>query len=200
MYFRKDSKCRKNYEAIVIDRFSDPAFESARGISKIPIIGVNKSFTHLFAQISNKFSIVKALPEVEDLIRRIAAKNGILPRLTSIVTINIPVLSLETNKNFTIEKMVTMIKKAVSQEGTETSMERWAIEDGYLGKKSDTKEKIHSCEIEIRYFLCFHSVLLYDIWILLNFIKKLFAYEFKDYEVCNCHAKRKMEKVRMIKK
>jgi allantoin racemase len=115
----KIQSVEKNYDAIVIDCFADPALESARELTKIPIIGVNEASTHLAAQICTRFSIVNVLPEVEDLLRKIVAKNGILPSLASIVTINIPVLALEKDKNVTIEKMVTKIEKAVAQDGAE---------------------------------------------------------------------------------
>jgi hypothetical protein len=54
----------------------------------------------------------------------------------------------------------------------EAYRERWGIENGYLEKK-DTKEKTHSPEMGIRYFLFFLSVLLYNLWMLINLIRKL---------------------------
>ena len=54
----------------------------------------------------------------------------------------------------------------------ETYRQRWGIENGYLEKK-DTKEKTHSPEMGIRYFLFFLSVLIYNMWILINLIRKL---------------------------
>ena len=57
----------------------------------------------------------------------------------------------------------------------EAYRERWGIENGYLEKK-DTKEKTHSPEMGIRYFLFFLSVLLYNLWILLNIIRRLSGY------------------------
>lgn len=124
----------KSYDAIVIDCFGDPALESAREISKIPIIGVNEASTHLAAQISTRFSIINVLPEIEDLIRKILSKNGLLPNLASIVTIDIPVLSLEKDKITTIEKMVKMIEKSVSHDGAQ------AIVFGCTGMSSLLKE------------------------------------------------------------
>ncbi|MHB8361869.1 MAG: hypothetical protein ACYDDC_08750 [Thermoplasmataceae archaeon] len=40
--------------------------------------------------------------------------------------------------------------------------ERWSIENGYR-EKTDTKEKTHSPEMGVRYFLFFFSVLLYNL-------------------------------------
>ena len=54
----------------------------------------------------------------------------------------------------------------------EAYRERWGIENGYLEKK-DVKENTHSPEMGIRYFLFFLSVLLYNMWMLINLIRKL---------------------------
>lgn len=52
----------------------------------------------------------------------------------------------------------------------ETYRERWGIENGYLEKK-DVKEKTHSPDMGVRYFLFFLSVLLYNMWTLLNLLR-----------------------------
>ena len=46
------------------------------------------------------------------------------------------------------------------------------IENGYQ-EKADTKEKTHSPEMGVRYFLFFLSVLLYNMWILVNLLRRL---------------------------
>ncbi|MDA8143533.1 MAG: hypothetical protein M0T81_06075 [Thermoplasmatales archaeon] len=40
-------------------------------------------------------------------------------------------------------------------------------------EKSDTKEKTHFPEMGIRYFLFLLSVLLYNMWMLINLLRKL---------------------------
>ena len=52
----------------------------------------------------------------------------------------------------------------------ETYRERWGIENGYLEKK-DVKEKTHSPDMGVRYFFFFLSVLLYNMWTLLNLLR-----------------------------
>ena len=56
------------------------------------------------------------------------------------------------------------------RELAETYRSRWGIENGYQ-EKADTKEKTHSPEMGVRYFLFFLSVLLYNLWILINLIR-----------------------------
>ncbi len=57
----------------------------------------------------------------------------------------------------------------------ETYRERWGIENGYLEKK-DVKGKTHSPDMGVRYFLFFLSVLLYNMWILFNLIRRMANY------------------------
>ena len=54
----------------------------------------------------------------------------------------------------------------------ETYRERWGVENGYLEKK-EAKEKTHSPNMGVRYFLFFISVLLYNLWILLNLLRRI---------------------------
>ena len=54
--------------------------------------------------------------------------------------------------------------------------ERWGIENGYLEKK-DVKGKTHSPDMGIRYFLFFLSVLLYNMRLLFNIIRRMANYE-----------------------
>ena len=49
---------------------------------------------------------------------------------------------------------------------------RWCIENGYLQKK-ESKEKTHSYTMYVRYFLYLFSILLYNLWILINCIRSI---------------------------
>ena len=62
-----------------------------------------------------------------------------------------------------------------ARELAEIYRERWGIENGYLEKK-DVKEKTHSPDMGVRYFLFFLSVLLYNMWILFNLIRRMANY------------------------
>ncbi len=56
------------------------------------------------------------------------------------------------------------------RELAEIYRKRWSIENGYQ-EKAGTKEKTHSPEMGVRYFFFFLSVLLYNLWILVNLIR-----------------------------
>jgi allantoin racemase len=135
-----------NYDAIVIDCFGDPGLDAAREITKIPVIGVNEASTHLASQISSKFSIINILPETEYLIYKIIKKNGLLENLASIVTINIPVLSLEENRNETVKAIVKGIEKAVKEDKAQSIIFGCT---GMVSVLKDVKEKIKEIGIDI---------------------------------------------------
>ena len=58
------------------------------------------------------------------------------------------------------------------RELAETYRQRWGIENGYLEKK-EVKERTHSPDMGVRYFLFFLSALLYNMWMLINLLRKL---------------------------
>ena len=58
------------------------------------------------------------------------------------------------------------------RELAETYRKRWGIENGCLENK-EAKGKTYSPDIGVRYFLLFFSVLLYNMWMLVNLLRKL---------------------------
>ena len=52
---------------------------------------------------------------------------------------------------------------------------RWGIENGYQERKIDIREKTHSSHMVIRQFLYFFSILVYNIWILINLIRQIYG-------------------------
>lgn len=105
------------YDAAVIDCFGDPGLDAARELVSIPVLGANESSCHLAAQLAPLFSIINVLPETEYLVRDLIVKYGLLQHLASIVTINIPVLELETEPEKVVEAITQAAEKAVREDG-----------------------------------------------------------------------------------
>jgi len=51
---------------------------------------------------------------------------------------------------------------------------RWGIENGYQERKINIREKTHSSHMVIRYFLYLFSILIYNLWILINIIRRIY--------------------------
>ena len=52
---------------------------------------------------------------------------------------------------------------------------RWGIDNEYQERKIDIREKTHSIHIVTRYFLYFFSILVYNLWLLVNLIRRTFS-------------------------
>jgi hypothetical protein len=52
---------------------------------------------------------------------------------------------------------------------------RWGIENGYQERKIDIREKTHSSHMIIRQFLYFFSILVYNLWLLINLIRQIYG-------------------------
>jgi len=124
---------QQGYNALVIDCFGDPGLDAAREISDIPIIGANQSAIHLASQLSGRFSIINILPETEYMIRSLITKYGLIQNLASIRTIQVPVLELEKDPDFTLKKIVEAAQKAVLEDSA------YAIVLGCTGMSSLVK-------------------------------------------------------------
>ena len=99
------------------------------------------------------FSIISYNPEGDPL-RQGLCKLSTIPAGRGMI-------SLSTNRD---------VNETNFMELAETYREKRGIENGYQ-KKSDTKEKTHSHEMGMRYFLLFFSVLLYNLGIILNLLR-----------------------------
>ena len=133
----------EGYDAVVIDCFIDPGLDAARELVEIPVLGANESACHLAAQLAHRFSVINILPETEHPVRMAIVKNGTIQHLASLVTINIPVLALESEPEKSIALAVEGAEKAVKQDGayalvlgcTGMSSLWQGIKDGLKAKK-----------------------------------------------------------------
>lgn len=100
----------KGYDAVVIDRFDDPALDAARELVKIPVVGPNQASCFIAAQLAQRFSIITTLPEAEPVLRALIAKCGLTQHLASIEIVNIPVLELGKDP----ENLLTTLLKRVN--------------------------------------------------------------------------------------
>ena len=62
-----------------------------------------------------------------------------------------------------------------ARELPETYRERWGIENRYLEKK-DVRGKTHSPDMGVRYFLFYLSVLLHNMCVLFNILRRMSGY------------------------
>lgn len=109
----------KQYSAAIIDCFGDPGLDAARELVRMPVIGVAQSACHLAAQVAPRFSIVNTVREFAHIDRELVTKYGVTQHVASIITIDIPVLALETRQRRTVGVLASAIKTAVRRDGAQ---------------------------------------------------------------------------------
>ena len=109
----------EQYSAVVIDCFGDPGLEAARELVRIPVVGPAQSASHLAAQLAPRFSIINTVPEFAHIDHELMIKYGLTQQLASVVTVDIPVLALESQRRRTVYAMVRAAEKAVRQDGAQ---------------------------------------------------------------------------------
>jgi allantoin racemase len=109
----------KKFDAIIIDCMGDPALEGARELVDIPVVGPCQSSMALASTISDKFSVVTVLNRVIPMLDRLAKTYGFSEKLSSVRSVEIPVLGLE-NEELTKAALLSESKKAIEIDGADT--------------------------------------------------------------------------------
>jgi allantoin racemase len=109
----------EHYSAAIIDCFGDPGLDAARELVEMPVIGVAQSACHLAAQIAPRFSIINTVPEFVHIDRELVVKYGVSQHVASVITIDIPVLALETQQKRTVTALAKATERAVREDGAQ---------------------------------------------------------------------------------
>ena len=96
---------KEGCDAAVIDCMGDPGLQASRECVKIPVIGPCETAMHYASMLGHKFSVLTVLERTIPLIENLSLIYGVSSKLTSVRPVNIPVLELENDLNYTIKRM-----------------------------------------------------------------------------------------------
>jgi allantoin racemase len=105
---------RDGYDAVISDCFGDPGVRAGRELVDIPVIGPAEASFLLAAGLGHRFSIVTVLPSVVPMIEHLVQAAGVMSKLASVRTIDIPVLGLtdiDAMKKSLYREMVAAIEE-----------------------------------------------------------------------------------------
>ncbi|MBC9248280.1 aspartate/glutamate racemase family protein [Paracoccus sp. 11-3] len=106
-------------EATVIACFDDPGLDAAREIAAGPVIGICQAGVQAAMVLAKRFSIITTLPRsvpaIEDLVYRYGAER----HCRKVRSINLPVLSLESERAHAYSVLLGEIAKARDEDGAE---------------------------------------------------------------------------------
>lgn len=115
-------KYYKNYDALIVNCFLDPAVDLLKGILKIPVIGPCEASLSIASLISKRVSIVTvgndALWMIEERIRQLNFHDII----RNVRGIPLGVLDLDKNKSVTKNLLVEEINKSIKEDKIDSTI------------------------------------------------------------------------------
>jgi allantoin racemase len=109
----------RGYHAVVIACFSDPGLDAAREATDLPVVGIQDAAMHLAAQIGYRFTVLTTLKHRAPLRERAALLAGLDRRLASCRPLDLPVLDTVVNREQVVQKIVSIGRQAVEEDGAE---------------------------------------------------------------------------------
>jgi allantoin racemase len=104
---------KEGCDAVVIDCMGDPGLQGSRECVSIPVIGPCETAMHYASMLGHKFSVLTVLERTRPLIENLAKLYGVSSKLASIEAVDIPVLELESDLNYTLDKMTSKALQAI---------------------------------------------------------------------------------------
>jgi len=99
---------KEGCDAVVIDCMGDPGLQGARECVSIPVIGPCETAMHYASMLGHKFSVLTVLNRTVPLLENLSLLYGVSSKLASIAPVNIPVLELEKDLDYTLNRMTTV--------------------------------------------------------------------------------------------
>jgi len=110
---------RDGVDAVVIDCMADPGLRAAREAVRIPVIGPSQLSMHTVAMLGQRFSILNTMGRMRAIMENIARQAGVEHRLSSIRSVDVPVLELEADPLRTQNLLIAAGIACVEQDGAE---------------------------------------------------------------------------------
>ena len=96
---------KEGCDAVVIDCMGDPGLQGARECVSIPVIGPCETAMHYASMFGHKFSVLTVLERTVPLIENLSLLYGVSSKIASVTPVNIPVLELEDDLDYTLNRM-----------------------------------------------------------------------------------------------
>jgi allantoin racemase len=107
---------KEGCDAVVIDCMGDPGLQGARECVSIPVIGPCETAMHYASMLGHKFSVLTVLNRTVPLLENLSLLYGVSSKLASIAPVNIPVLELEKDLDYTLNRMTTVAIDAIKND------------------------------------------------------------------------------------
>jgi len=137
---------RDGVDAVVINCMADPGLGAGREVVSIPVLGPCETTMHLAAMLGHKFSVVTVLDRIVPIFEDRARSYGVITKLASVRSVDIPVLDLHSDRDRLVQLLVGESIKAVNDDGADVvifgctgmvghaqAVQQGLVDNGYQG-------------------------------------------------------------------
>ena len=111
---------KKGYDAAILGCAGDPGLDAMRELTtSMTVIGPGQTGMHAAAMMGHRFSLVTIADSMIQSSYDMAYKAGVLQKLASVVSVNIPVLELMDNIEHSLQKIIAVCKTAIENDRTD---------------------------------------------------------------------------------
>ncbi len=108
---------KKGYDAAILGCAGDPGLDGMREITtEMLVVGPGQTSMQLAVMLGNRFSVLTVTDSTVASSYELAHKAGVASNLASVKALNIPVLELAQNREETVEKIVSIGRKAIQED------------------------------------------------------------------------------------
>jgi allantoin racemase len=106
-------------DAAVIDCMGDPGLKGARECVSIPVVGPCETAMHYASMLGHKFTVLTVLERTKPLIENLSKIYGVSSKLASATSVDIPVLELEKDLNYTLKQMTNKAIQTIEKDNAD---------------------------------------------------------------------------------
>ena len=107
---------KEGCDGVVIDCMGDPGLQGARECVTIPVIGPCETAMHYASMLGHKFSVLTVLERTVPLIENLSLLYGVSTKVASVAPVNIPVLELENDLDYTLNRMTEVSVETIKND------------------------------------------------------------------------------------
>ncbi|HEY9877884.1 MAG TPA: aspartate/glutamate racemase family protein [Leptolyngbyaceae cyanobacterium] len=106
-------------DAFILACWGDPGIEAAREITSRPVVGVAEASMYVVNMLAPKWSVITTTHRVRDMVEKTVHKTGLYSHCASVRTTDLAVLDTERDRTATLNALIEMGKKAITEDGAE---------------------------------------------------------------------------------
>ena len=107
-------------DGAIVGCFGDPGVDAARELVRMPVVGPGEAAMLFAASLGHRFAVVTVLDSIIQPLRRLAWSTGVLEKLASVRSVDIPVLELYRDLDRTFGRMVEVGRRCIEDDGADT--------------------------------------------------------------------------------